>query len=939
MNLLNIFRQTIQSKDLHEASLAILRMRKLKYPSSIILAAEKELLTASNQLLNEQFIHESLPLKDIPYISPGNYLLHRPDLQAAGFTIEQAKQHLHKHGLEELAQEAKDDKPRIRRYLDLNDTPDSHFWLVVCHQGATGKNFTGETYRYSEGVQTVRLDISTLCISLANQPQHLTLQEFAAWARIRKDVQHFCFVDQADLIDRGWQHVYAEALQRNPDDFFFCEEYIDFRPERPTEFTKRVRQYKSTPTRFRVHTRGYLSGIVAVPTSFLSKASLEDSYAHTWCLQVDLAQQFSSRIQVVHRPLLLRHQRSNPSIPEYSNMEGRLLFAPARQEFLRISKKNIEDSCYYSKNNALDLIQGESGEIIPNANDAEPAYISIIIPFRDQPELLKACINSLITNERRCKFEFLLADNGSSKPETSALVKELLSNNAIIAKHIRIDEEFNYSRINNIAARHATGDYIFLLNNDIEFRSPNPLSSMVAYFSFKDIGAVGTRLLFDDGSIQHQGIVLTPFEPYDTYCPFKSTLVAQYDYSLASLVSTDQWSAATAACLLIDRTTWEALGGLDESLVVAYNDVDFCLRALELGKDILVDSSPHIIHFESKSRGLDLKGTKYNRLYKEAGLLRSKHTHLFSHKDKFWPSLLSISNPRATPHYLDSPDLLSSDSPLAITKRIPGDQEYANSSPLNLCIYVNYSACDRLRPDVIWQLKEISRHYRIIFVTTSGPSLATDPLFESLKEHTLEIIFRENIGYDFGSWKAGILANYNLIYNSESLLLMNDSLYGPITSTEQLFNQVLNSSTDVTCMTLNHVGGTHAQSYFVSYNQSVFKSADFSSFWKTIPIYCDKFQLIKNCEMRWSHHLLNTGKTISALYDTGSFGNQTHIDWRLLIEKHDCPFIKNELILKNPVGQNIANIENIIACNSELHNAMRAYWKETDEVLAFMPSI
>jgi CRISPR/Cas system Type II protein with McrA/HNH and RuvC-like nuclease domain len=91
--------------------------------------------------------------------------------------------------------------------------------------------------------------------------------------------------------------------------------------------------------------------------------------------------------------------------------------------------------------------------------------------------------------------------------------------------------------------------------------------------------------------------------------------------------------------------------------------------------------------------------------------------------------------------------------------------------------------------------------------------------------------------------------------------------------------------------------------------------------------------------MRWSHHLLDAGYTISALYDTGSFGNQTHIDWRLLIERHHCPFIKNELILKNPVGQDLINIEKIIAFNSKLLSEMRSFWEEVDEVLAFKPSI
>jgi GT2 family glycosyltransferase len=736
----------------------------------------------------------------------------------------------------------------------------------------------------------------------------------------------------------GWQYAYQEPLQNNINSIFYCQEYIDFDQAKPTKFSQHNRQYKSKNSPFRLYTRGYISGIVAVPTPKISAASLEASYQSTWCLQVDLCQQYSDSIKEISQPLLLRHQRSNPCIPEYSTIQGRSLFAAVKDEFFHLASKNIQKFYSGHYKPITRLTQSSTGEIAPLlTRDTKAPKVSVVIPFRDQVDLLEMCIKSLLANEKICELELLLADNGSVEDATRKLIEELTSNTAVNAKHIRIDEPFNFSRINNIAAAHFTGDYILLLNNDIEFRSINPIASMASYFLFNNIGAVGSRLLYEDGSIQHQGIVITPFEPYDTYSPFKNTHQSEYDYSLTSLVSADQWSAATAACLLIDRDTWINSQGLDENLVVAYNDIDLCLRICESGKAVLVDPSPSIIHFESKSRGHDLTGYKYNRLYQEAGILRSKHAKAFSAKDEFWPQLLSISNPRATPAYLDAPELASFDSPLSIIKRTEGLRQVDKQAPLNVCIYVNYNASNRLRPDIIWQLEELSKHYAIIFVTTCSLSLENDPLFELLTKHTHRILFRENIGYDFGSWKCGILDTIDLIGDASSLLLMNDSLYGPITPMTDVIEHTLFAEEDFICMTLNNVGGAHAQSYFVSYKPSIFLSADFTAFWKTVPVYADKYQLIKNCEMNWSHFLLNTNKSLKALFDTGSFGNQTHVDWRKLILEYDCPFIKNELIHKNPVGQDINDIESILAANSILYKQMLAFWQETDETLAFTP--
>jgi hypothetical protein len=449
---------------------------------------------------------------------------------------------------------------------------------------------------------------------------------------------------------------------------------------------------------------------------------------------------------------------------------------------------------------------------------------------------------------------------------------------------------------------------------------------MAAYFALKEVGAVGATLLYPDLSIQHAGIVMTSFETYDTFSPYKSTREEEYDYYQIGLKSTEEWSAATAACLLVRKEIWSQLNGLDETLTVAYNDVDFCLRIRQLGQAVISVPGLNIKHYESKSRGDDNLGEKYNRLYEEGGMLRQKHADYFSAVDPFWPKSLSVSNPRATSSCHDRPIVLRNTCESEILLRVQGLQ--AGNHP-HYCVYVGFDPRARLRPDVLQQVRILSQNYNVIFVTTSHSDIVEDPLFNELKASTYRILIRDNIGYDFGSWRAGIVELEQEIKNCSTLLLMNDSLYGPVNSFDEVINKTINHESPIVCMTKNYVGGEHAQSYFVSYKQSVATSPLFMTFWKTLPIYGCKFSLIKECEINWSQSLIKAGYQITGLFDSGVYGNQTHISWKQLIEEQRFPFIKNELILRNPVGQNLDGMEQIMQKDADLYEQMLVYWRET----------
>ncbi len=246
--------------------------------------------------------------------------------------------------------------------------------------------------------------------------------------------------------------------------------------------------------------------------------------------------------------------------------------------------------------------------------------ISILIPTRDLKKITERCLKSIYKRTNYKNFEIVLLDNGSVKKETLKMFDKY-KNKYDNFKVVRIDEEFNYSRINNIGAKEATGEYLVLLNNDIEVISENWLTDMVGYAMQEDIGCVGAKLLYPERSIQHVGVLLgLGGIAGHIYCGYEN-----YNLGYFNVLATQRnVSAVTAACLMIKKSKYEKIGGLDEKLKVAYNDVDLNMKALEAGyRNVLL---PHtiLIHYESATRGSDMEAGKKARWEKEVAYMKNK---------------------------------------------------------------------------------------------------------------------------------------------------------------------------------------------------------------------------------------------------------------------------------------------------------------------------
>lgn len=225
--------------------------------------------------------------------------------------------------------------------------------------------------------------------------------------------------------------------------------------------------------------------------------------------------------------------------------------------------------------------------------------VSVIIPFRDQPSLTAACLASLERGDSRWISEVVLVDNGSTEPETTHLRRTWEARPA--TRVLDYPGSFNWSAINNLAASHCTGDMLLFLNNDIEATSDGWLEAMVELGQRPEVGAVGARLLYPDGAVQHAGVVLG-MQGIATHI-FQGMPPGRHGYMAWDQV-VRAYSAVTAACLLVRREVFEEAGGFDEQLPVAFNDIDFCLRLGRLGYRTLYTPHAELIHHESVSRGL-----------------------------------------------------------------------------------------------------------------------------------------------------------------------------------------------------------------------------------------------------------------------------------------------------------------------------------------------
>lgn len=264
-----------------------------------------------------------------------------------------------------------------------------------------------------------------------------------------------------------------------------------------------------------------------------------------------------------------------------------------------------------------------------------PPRVSIMIPTRDGMILLRRCVESVLMKSTYPDFELLLVDNQSIEADTLAYLKDLEKRPQV--RVLRYDQPFNFSAINNFAARHARGDVLCLLNNDTEVISPHWMEEMVGRLTQTGVGVVGAKLYYPNDLVQHAGDAVGSGGCADH---LHSMLERNAPGYCCRAAIAQEFSAVTAACLMTWKHLYERLGGLDEvSLQVAFNDVDYCLRVQELGYRVVWTPHAELYHHESASRGQDDSIEKRKRTRREADIMRWRWKKRIEHDLYYNPNL------------------------------------------------------------------------------------------------------------------------------------------------------------------------------------------------------------------------------------------------------------------------------------------------------------
>ncbi len=259
--------------------------------------------------------------------------------------------------------------------------------------------------------------------------------------------------------------------------------------------------------------------------------------------------------------------------------------------------------------------------------------VSIIIPYRDQAALTVACLASLDRSSGYPIRECVLVDNGSIEPESRVLRRDLEARSA--TRVLDYPGSFNWAAINNIAAATCDSDMLLFMNNDIEATSAGWLHALVELAQRQEIGAVGARLLYPDGKLQHAGVVLGVGGIAAHI--FNGMPAGRHGYFGMDQV-VRSYSAVTAACMLVRRSVFEEMGGFDEVFPVAFNDIDFCIRLGQAGYRVLYTPHAELTHYESVSRGLSGYSADFGEfLHRWWGLLQDEDPYYNPNLTRVFP--------------------------------------------------------------------------------------------------------------------------------------------------------------------------------------------------------------------------------------------------------------------------------------------------------------
>ena len=455
-------------------------------------------------------------------------------------------------------------------------------------------------------------------IKVVIAPLHADLSALANRGIACAAGDYITFLGDADLLPRQALFYIAQAIADQPeaaiiysDEDKISERGIRYDPWFKCDLNHELLLAQNTIGHSNVYRRDLINELEAFSAGF--EGAQEYDLALRALERIDAA-------QVIHIPRILYHQRTRAGQTAAAIVAARQAVAA---HLARTGKGGAVEPAPEAPQ--YNRVRYPLPSVLPS--------VSIIIPTRDKADLLGMCLDSLLLKTTYDHCEIIIVDNGSIETATQTLFKRLPADRVRI---LRDDAPFNYSRLNNRAVSQAQGDVICLMNNDIEILTPDWMEEMLSFACQPDIGCVGARLWFPDGRLQHAGVITglggvaghpNKYFPRGHPGYFGRAVLAQ------------RFSAVTAACLMLRRTVWDQVAGLDETLAVAFNDVDFCLRVQAAGYRNVWTPHAEMNHHESASRGNENTPAQQARYDAEIALMHQRWGEVLMHDPAYNPNL------------------------------------------------------------------------------------------------------------------------------------------------------------------------------------------------------------------------------------------------------------------------------------------------------------
>ena len=439
---------------------------------------------------------------------------------------------------------------------------------------------------------------------------------------------YVAFCDHDDILPEYALYEVVKAINQNPAaDFIYSDEdKIDiagktvFEPQFKPDFNKDM-----------LRSVNYICHLLVVKKDLLKKLKGFDK-AYDGAQDYDFILRASEQAkQIVHIPKVLYHWRCHMNSTA-SNPESKLYAFEAGERAIKAHFQRTEPGLSIES-----IEKGIDYGIYHTSFNIKEELISVIIPSKDHSEDLDKAIRSLLKGSYKA-LEIIIVENNSTGKETFDYYENIQKEFTNI-KVVVWEREFNYSAINNFGVKYAKGEYLLFLNNDVELKNPDSIKEMFYFMQREDVGICGCRLLYEDDTIQHAGVVIG-FGGIAGHT-FIGLHETQNSYCHRAMIAQD-YSAVTAACMMSKKSVFESVGGFSEELAVAFNDIDYCMKVRALGKLVVYTPYAVLYHYESKSRGLEDTPEKVERFNREIATFMKKWGDILDKGDPYYNPNLTL---------------------------------------------------------------------------------------------------------------------------------------------------------------------------------------------------------------------------------------------------------------------------------------------------------